>query len=104
MGWLGEEAKTKESARGGAWSFGRLSPERGQTASQPRKRPQGRSGQKPQEGHCRQAQRAASAPRPPKEIIEAVIAAIRARYGERAICIGDRGIRFVTAGGEGRTS
>ena len=37
-----EKARAQESTRGGAWQIGRLGPQRGQTASQPRKRAQGR--------------------------------------------------------------
>ena len=44
-----EEAGAQESTRGGAWQIGRVGPQRGQTAGQPRKWAQGRLGQKPQE-------------------------------------------------------
>ena len=37
-----EKAGVQESARSGAWQIGQLGPQRGQTASQPRKRAQGR--------------------------------------------------------------
>jgi hypothetical protein len=39
-------------------------------------------------------QRASSAPRPPEKLIETVIAAICARFGDCAISLGDGGIRF----------
>lgn len=91
---IDEKAKAQESSRRGAWAPGRIGPQRGQTAGQPRKRPQGRPGQKPQENACRAAQRAASAPRP-QDVIESVIAAIRARFGDGVIGLGGHGIRFV---------
>ena len=96
----GEEAKTEESTRSGARPFGRLGAQRGQTARQPRKRPQGWPGQKPQKENCRPPQRAASAPWP-QEIIEILIASIRARFGDGVIGLGDCGIRFAGVGGEG---
>jgi hypothetical protein len=87
------EEATKESARGGAWPAGRIGTERGKAARQPQKWPQGWSGQKPQEAHRRPPQRAASASRSPQEIIEIVIAKIRARFGPQAIALGDGEIR-----------
>jgi hypothetical protein len=88
-----DEGATQESSRGGSWQIRWPSAERGQAACQPRKRPQGRRGQKPQEDNRSAAQRAASAARSPEEIIETVIAAIRARFGDCAIGLGDHGIR-----------
>jgi len=38
---------------------------------------------------------AAAAARSPEELIETIIASIRARFGDFAIGLGDRGIRFV---------
>jgi hypothetical protein len=93
-----EEKKTQESARGGAWPAGRFGTQRGQAARQPRKWPQGWSGQKPQEEDCRTSKCAAPAPRSKKEVIETVIALIRARFGETSIGLGERGFR-----GEGLT-
>ena len=58
-----EEAKTEESARGGARTIGRLGTQRGQEVRQQTKRPQGWPGQKPQEDNRRPAQRTAAAPR-----------------------------------------
>jgi hypothetical protein len=95
MGRAYEEAKTQESSRSGSWQVGWTGPQRGQTACQPRKWPQGRSGQKPQEESRSPAQRAATAARPAEERIETIIASIRARLGEWAIGLGDHGIRFV---------
>ena len=97
MGRAYEEAQTKESSRGGSWQVGWVGAQRGQAAGQPRKWPQGRPGQKPQEENRSPAQRAATAARSPEELIETVIASVRARFGEWAIGLGDHGIRF--AGG-----
>ena len=88
-----DEGATQESSRGGSWQVRWAGAERGQAGCQPRKRPQGRPGQKPQEDNRSAAQRAASAARSPEEIIETVIAAIRARFGDWAIGLGDHGIR-----------
>ena len=88
-----DEGATQESSRGGSWQVGRAGAQRGQAGCQPRKRPQGRRGQKPQEDNRSSAQRAASSARSPEEIIETVIAAIRARFGDWAIGLGDHGIR-----------
>ena len=90
-----EETETQESSRRGSWQAGWAGPQRGQAESQPRKWPQRRPGQKPQEENRGPAQRAASAPRSPQELIETVISSIRARFGDCAIGLGDCGIRFV---------
>jgi hypothetical protein len=92
-----EEAKTQKSPRRGSWQVGWASAQRGQAAGQPRKWPQGRPGQKPQEESRSPAQRAATAARSPEELIETVIASIRARFGDWAIGLGDHGIRFAGA-------
>src|SRR5260370_37989272 len=92
-----EETETQESSRGGSWQAGWVGPQRSQAEGQPRKWPQGRSGQEPQEETCSAAQRAASAAWAPKELVNTVIASIRTRFGEFAIGLGERGIRF--AGG-----
>ncbi len=90
-----DEEATQESSRGGSWQVRWAGAQRGQAACQPRKWPQGRPGQKPQEENRSAAQRPASSARPPEEIIETVIASIRARFGDWAIGLGDHGIRFV---------
>src|SRR5260370_36495639 len=95
MGRADEEAKTQESSRGGSWQVGWVGPQRGQTACQPGKWPQGRPGQKPQEESRSPAQRRAPAARSSEELIETIIASIRARFGDCAIGLGDHGIRFV---------
>jgi hypothetical protein len=89
-----EEAKTQESARGGAGPLGRPSAERGQEARQT-KRPQGRPGQKRQEDYCRPTQRSPATTRTPQERMSAAVASIRARFGTRAIGLGYLGIRYV---------
>jgi hypothetical protein len=92
-----EETEAQESSRRGSWQAGWADPQRSQAESQPRKWAQGRSGQKPQEENRGPAQRAASSPRSPEEVIETMIAAIRARFGDWTIGLGDHGIRV--AGG-----
>ena len=91
----GEEAKTEESARGGVGPIGWLGAQRGQEARQQTKRPQGRPGQKPQEENRSPAQRATPSAGASEEVIENIIASIRARFGDGAIGLGDHGIRFV---------
>ena len=92
MEW-GDEEAAQESTRRGPRQVGWCGPERGQRAGPSRKRAQGRPGQKPQEDNRSPAQRAASAPRSPEELIEAVIASIHSRFGDCAIGLGDHGIR-----------
>jgi hypothetical protein len=72
-----EEAKTQESARGGAGPLGWPSSERGQETRQQTKRPQGWSGQKPQEDYCRPTQRSPATTRTPQERMSAAVASIR---------------------------
>ncbi len=94
MEWNHEEA-AEESSRRGSRKVGRLSPERGQKAGEPRKWSQGRPGQKPQEENCRPAKRPPpAAGEAPEEGVSAAIASIRARFGYRAIGLGYGGIRF----------
>jgi hypothetical protein len=89
-----EKAGAQESTRGGAWQIGRVGTQRGQTAGQPRKRPQGRLGQKPQENPGRAAQRPPSPSRSSQELLSTIIALIQARFGDVAIGLGERGIRY----------
>jgi hypothetical protein len=93
MEWGHEEA-THEFSRGGPRQVRRLSPERAQTASQPRKWPQGRPGQKPQEENCLATQRLRPTAGTPEEEVSAAVASIRARFGYSAISLGCGGIRF----------
>ena len=94
MEWNHEEA-AQESSRRGSRKVGRLSPERGQKTGEPRKWPQGRPGQKPQEENCRSAKRPAPAAwAAPQGRVSAAITSIRARFGSRAIGWGYGGIRF----------
>ena len=90
-----EEAKAQESSRRGSWETRWPGAQRGQAGGQPQKWSQGRAGQKPQEESCSAAQRPASPTRSPEELIETVIASIRARFGDWAIGLGDHGIRCV---------
>jgi hypothetical protein len=96
-----EEEKTQESSPRGAWQTRWLYAQRGQTPRQPRKWPQGRLAQKLQKENCRPPQCAALPPRSPQEAIEVVIASIRARFGDGAIGLGDRGIRLAEFSSEG---
>jgi hypothetical protein len=94
MEWSHEEAG-QESSRRGPGQVGRLSPGRGQKAGEPRKWSQGRVGQKPQEENCRPAKcPPPAAGEAPQRGVSAAIALIRARFGSRAIGLGDGGIRF----------
>jgi hypothetical protein len=92
-----DEGATQESSRGGSWQVGWTGAERGQAGCQPRKRPQGRRSQKPQEDNRSSAQRTTSSTGSPEEIIESVIAAIRPQFGDWTIGLGDHSIR--AAGG-----
>jgi hypothetical protein len=93
MEW-GDEEAMQESARRGPRQVRRLGPQRGQTAGQPRKWPQGRSGQKPQEDNYRATQCPTPTPGTPQERVSAAIASIRARFGYRTIGLGYGGIRY----------
>jgi hypothetical protein len=93
MEWGHEEA-TQESSRSGPRQVRRLSPERGQTAGQPRKWSQGWPGKKPQEENCLATQRPTPTAGTPEEEVRAAVASIRARFGYRAIGRGCGGIRY----------
>src|SRR5262245_52558035 len=90
-----EEAKTQESAHAGSGPLGWPSSERGQETRQQTKRPQGWSGQKPQEVYYRPTQRSSATTRTPPERMSAAVASIRARFGHHAIGLGYLGIRYV---------
>ena len=85
---------TQESSRRGAGQVRRAGSERGQTAGEPGKWPQGRLGQKPQEGHGGAPQCTPTASWASEELVNRVMMLIRARYGEWAIGRGDHGIRY----------
>src|SRR5271156_2928796 len=89
-----EEAKAQESSRRGSWETRWPGAQRGQAGGQPQEWSQGRAGQKPQEENRSPAQRTPSSARSPEEIIQTVIASIRARFGDGAIGLGDHGIRL----------
>jgi len=91
----GHEEATQESSRRGSRQVRWVGPERGQKAGQPRKWPQGRPGQKPQEENCRATQRPTpTAGETPEDGVSAAVASIRARFGYRAIGLGYGGIRY----------
>lgn len=92
-----EEARSEEPTRRGAGPIGRFGSQRGQEARQQGKRPQGWSGQKPQEDYCGQTQRSAAKARAPQERVNAAISSIHARFGECVIGLGYLGIRYVPA-------
>ena len=71
----GDEDATQESSRSRPWQARRSGAQRGQAAGERRKWPQ--------------------------EVIEIVIASVRARFGDAAIGLGDNGIRFTPTGGAG---
>jgi len=89
-----EKVPAQESARSGARPLGWTGAERGQKAREQEEWSQGRTGQKPQKDHRRPPQRAASAARPPEQLIESLITFICSRFGAYAIGLGDGGIRF----------
>ena len=88
-----DEEAAQESSCGCPRQVGRVGAQRSQTPRESRKWPQGWHGQKPQEVYRGPAQRTTSAPWP-QEVIEIVIASIRARFGNGAIGLGHSGIRF----------
>ena len=96
MEWGYEEA-AQESTRRGARQIRWFGAQRGQTASQPHKWPQGRSCQEPQEKTCRPAQRQTPTSGTPKEGLVAAVATIRSRFGYDAIGLGNSGIRYSVA-------
>jgi hypothetical protein len=89
-----EKAGAQESTRGGAWQVGRVGTQRGQAAGQPRKRSQGRLGRRPQENPGRAAQCPSAPFRSSQEFLSTLIALIQARFGDVAIGLGERGIRY----------
>ena len=91
---MDEERDAQESSRRGAWQVGRSRTQRGQAASQSGKWPQGRLGQKPQEGHGGAPQCTPTASWASEELVNRVMTVIRARHGESAIGRGDSGIRY----------
>ncbi len=91
---IDEAWDTQESSRRGAGQVRRAGAQRCQAAGQSGKWPQGRPGQKPQEGHSGAPQCTSAAPYASEELVNRVMMLIRARYGEWAIGRGDRGIRY----------
>ena len=91
---IDEEGDTQKSSRRGAGQVRRPRAQRGQAAGQPGKWPQGRPGQKPQEGHSGAPQCTPTAPWTSEELVNRVMVLICARHGAWAIGRGDRGIRY----------
>ncbi len=91
---MDEETKSQESSRRGSGQVRWTRAQRGDATGQSGKWPQGRLGQKPGEDYRGTAQRKATTARASEEVVNMVIALIRARYGESAIGRGDRGIRY----------
>jgi hypothetical protein len=92
-----EKAKAQECSRGGTWQVRLGGAQRGQAAGQPREPPLGRPGQQAQEDSRRTARRPATPARASQEVVNAVIALIRARFGDVAIGLGELGIRYPAA-------
>jgi hypothetical protein len=94
--WSDEKA-AQESTRCGSRQIGWVGPERGQTAGQPAKWPQGRLGQEPQETNCGTAQRQTPTTWAPEEALVVAITTIRSRFGYDAIGLGCNGISYSAA-------
>jgi hypothetical protein len=92
-----EKADAQECSRGGAWQIRRAGAQRSQAAGQPREWPQERPALPSQEDIRRAAQRPPTAVRSSQEVVNAVIALIRARFGDVAIGLGELGIRYRAA-------
>jgi hypothetical protein len=91
-----QKAEAQESSRGSAWQIKRIGAQRGRAADQSRERSQWRLGQRPQE-ESRTARGPATPARSSQEVVNAVIALIRARFGDVAIGLGELGIRYRAA-------
>ena len=86
---IDEAGDTQESSRRSTWPVRRSGAQSGQAG----KWPQGGLGQKSGEDY-RAAQRTAAPAGAAEEVVNTVMALIRARFGELAIGRGDRGIRY----------
>ena len=93
----GDEEAAQESTRRGPRQIGWFGPERGQTAGQPRKWPQGRPSQKQQQKNCRPAQRQTPTTWTQEEGLVVAVTRIRSRFGYGAIGLGCAGIRYSAA-------
>jgi hypothetical protein len=91
---MDEETQRQESSRRGSGQVRWTRAQRGQAAGQSRKWPQGWLGQEPGKNYCGTAQCTATTAGTSEEVVNTVIALIRARYGESSIGRGDRGIRY----------
>jgi hypothetical protein len=94
---IDEAWDTQESSRRGAGQVRRAGAQRCKAAGEPGKWPQGRLGQKRQEGHGGAPQCTPTAPWASEELMNRVMMLIRARHGEWAIGRGDSGIRYHAA-------
>jgi hypothetical protein len=92
----GEQTEKEESSRCGARSAGRIGLQRSQEASEQRKWPQGRVGQKPQENLGRKTQCTPAQAWSPQRL-NLLVEAICARFGDYAIGRGNSGIRYSAA-------
>jgi hypothetical protein len=88
-----EQTEKEESSRSGARSAGRIGPQRSQEASEQRKWPQRRVGQKPQENLGRETQCTPAKAWSPQRL-NLLVEAICARFGDYAIGRGNSGIRY----------
>jgi hypothetical protein len=88
-----DEEAAQESSCGCPRQVGQVGAQRGHTALEARKWLQGWHGERLQEDYCGPTKCTSSAPWP-QEVIEIVIASIRARFGNGAIGLSDSGIRF----------
>jgi hypothetical protein len=87
-----KQKRTRKNPHGGgAWQIRLAGAQRGQATGQTRERSQGRVRQKSQEDPSRAAQRPATPARASQEVENAVIALIRARFGDVAIGLGELG-------------
>ena len=94
---IDEARDTQESSRRGTGQVRRASAQQCQAAGEPGKWPQGRLGQKPQEGHRGGPQCTSTASWASEELVNRVMTVIRARHVEWAIGRGDSGIRYRAA-------
>ena len=89
-----KQGDAQKSSRRGVGQVGRAGAQRGETAGESGKWPQGRFDQEPQEGHRGAPQCTPTASWASEELVNRVITVIRARHGEWAIGRGDGGIRY----------
>jgi hypothetical protein len=93
-----EKTEAQESLRVGAWQIRRISAQRGQAAGQSREiaRAVGSKAARRPDPR-RMAQRSATSARSSQEVVNAIIALIRVRFGDVAIGLGELGIHYRAA-------